>query len=127
MERSTGSLPHGLRKAINPVEWLKAIYGSFGVKHPMGSLICIVILGMIIGGLVLGTVWRIGAYEYEKDAAKTMKVVSPPRNTSYGSQSPVMPDNSGTVNITEGPPRDTLNRASEKSKKHGGKTKKDSP
>ena len=92
-----------LTKMVNPMEWLKSLYAALGAKYPIASLIVVVILGMIVGGLVFGSVWRIGAYQYEKDQVKRPKVESPSQNTTYGPESPIMPNNSGSVTITNQP------------------------
>jgi hypothetical protein len=47
---------------LNPLEWLKTLYEIFGAKHPMPSLVCV----MILGALIAGVMWHIGAQQYEK-------------------------------------------------------------
>lgn len=86
---------------MNPVDWLKALYGWIGVGHPKASLCGAIVLGACLGGLV----WRFAAYAYfhKADSVST----SPPAttvNTTSGSQSPILTDNKGNVTITNEQP-----------------------
>ena len=86
---------------MNPMEWLKVAYETFGAKHPTASLIVV----MALGALIFGAVWVVGAQQYEKSHnalnAPAVPNVSPPAtNITSGPQSPIMPNNSGTVTIT---------------------------
>jgi hypothetical protein len=47
---------------MNPVEWLKAIYETFGTPYPRASMALVVILG----GVSFGLVWHFAAKQVEK-------------------------------------------------------------
>jgi hypothetical protein len=51
---------------LNPIEWLKAIYGAFGVKHPTISLIVVTLLSAMSGAAI----WILGANLVAKEDAK---------------------------------------------------------
>jgi hypothetical protein len=48
---------------LNPLEWLKLAYETFGAKYPAGSMIAV----MLLGAFVFGAVWQITAHKYQKD------------------------------------------------------------
>jgi hypothetical protein len=50
---------------LNPLEWLKSLYETFGVKHPAVSLVIV----MIIGAGAFGAMWKVGEHQYEKALA----------------------------------------------------------
>jgi hypothetical protein len=50
---------------------LKALYSTFGEKHPQGSLSLVMVLGAIVGALAFGAVWVVARTSYEKDSAGT--------------------------------------------------------
>lgn len=86
---------------MNPVDWLKTLYGWIGVGHPKASLCGAIILGALLGGLV----WRFAAhvYYYKADSVST----PPPAttvNTTSGPQSPILTHNKGNVTITNEQP-----------------------
>jgi cytoskeletal protein RodZ len=81
---------------LNPMEWLKIAYETFGAKHPAVSLIAV----MVLGALIAGAVWLLGAQQYEKTQTGQNTPTTPSTNTTSGPQSPIMPNNSGTVTIT---------------------------
>jgi len=85
---------------LNPLEWLKIAYETFGAKHPTGSLIGV----MVLGALLAGAVWLVGAQQYGKSHSAPT-VPTPTTNTTSGPQSPIMPGNSGTVTITNQAPK----------------------
>ncbi|MFZ0271396.1 MAG: hypothetical protein WB524_20185 [Acidobacteriaceae bacterium] len=81
---------------MNPVEWLKAIYGFAGAEHPKASLIVVIVLSAFLGGAI----WRFAGYMYVKDHAAVPQSVAPTTiNTTNGSQSPILPGNDGVVAI----------------------------
>ena len=86
---------------MNPVDWLKALYGWVGVGHPKASLCGAIILGAVLGAVV----WKFAAHAYYLKADSVSTV--PPTitvNTTKGSQSPILTDNRGNVTITNEQP-----------------------
>jgi hypothetical protein len=47
---------------VNPLDWLKILYEAFGAKHPITSYAVV----MIVGALVFGAAWTLGARQFEK-------------------------------------------------------------
>jgi hypothetical protein len=109
------------KKMMNPLEWLKTLYGAFGAKNPTASLVIVMIVAAMIGGAV----WKFGAYLYQKDLAKVPAAITQPQNTTNGPQSPIMPNNSGVVTITNEPKQSAPPPAKNGSKKHAAATKMD--
>lgn len=104
---------------MNPLEWLKMLYGAFGAKNPTASLVVVTILAAMTGWAV----WKFGAYLYHKDPSKVPTAITQPQNTTNGPLSPIMPNNSGVVTIT-GEPKETPPPPTKKeSKEHATKTK----
>lgn len=62
---------------MNPLEWLKAIYGPIGAPHPRASLVCV----MVVGALIFGVVWIMAADQYHK----SLKPPTPPAVSNTGS------------------------------------------
>jgi hypothetical protein len=98
---------------MNPVEWLKTIYGWLGASHPKISLVAVVILSAVLGGAV----WKFAGYLYSKDhtaseAAQPASTV----NTTTGSQSPILTNNSGNVTITNDAPKSKVSAPKDKPK-----------
>jgi hypothetical protein len=86
---------------MNPVDWLKALYGWIGVGHPKASLCCAIVFSALVGGMV----WRFAAYAYyQKEGSVSTPAPATTVNRTSGSQSPILTDNSGTVNITNEQP-----------------------
>jgi len=86
----------------NPMELLSSLYGRFFTNHTGLSYVVVVVLASIIASLV----WTVAIANYRAQhpaAPATHPSPPTPSNTTYGSQSPVMPNNSGVVNITYGP------------------------
>ena len=86
---------------MNPVDWLKALYGWVGVDHPKVSLCGAILLGAFLGGAV----WRFAAHAYslKTDSVSTPRTTTTV-NTTSGSQSPILTDNKGNVTITNQQP-----------------------
>jgi hypothetical protein len=82
---------------MNPMEWLKTLYEAFGARHPSGSLAVVMVLGGLLGAAICGTLWLVGANQYQKSLVEPARSV----NTTTGAQSPIMPNNSGSVTITD--------------------------
>jgi len=57
---------------------------------------------MVVGSLAFGALWLLGAQQYEKSRAESQHRSPAPLsiNTTNGPQSPIIPNNSGTVKIT---------------------------
>src|ERR1700733_15281634 len=81
-------------RSINPMEWLKAIYETFGTPYPRASLIAVMLLCAIVGGAA----WLVLARQVDKSKANTDLV--PSVNTTNGAQSPIMPNNGAPVTIS---------------------------
>jgi hypothetical protein len=77
---------------MNPLQWLKAIYETFGTPHPRGSLIAVSILGAIF----FAAIWLFAANQVKKDR---QTLVAPPSTsgsaTTLGENSPA---NTGSGN-----------------------------
>ena len=117
---------------MNPLDWLKALYGAVGASYPTLSLCFAIIIGAFLGFCI----WKIAEDQYKKaqqasssaqthikpqqpsTASSTGAPSSKPRktptrkkdvgtqgtqNTTYGAQSPIMPDNRGIVIINSEP------------------------
>jgi len=96
---------------MNPVDWLKTLYGWIGAGHPRTSLCGAIILGAFLGGVV----WRFAAFVYAKDHS----VSAPPAttvNTTSGPQSPILTNNQGNVTITSEHPAATTTQTPAKGK-----------
>lgn len=82
---------------MNPIEWIKAIYGWLGAVHPKVSFAGAIILGAVLGGAF----WKFAAYVYAKDHPPTATAQPAPTvNTTTGTGSPILPNNSGNVTIS---------------------------
>jgi hypothetical protein len=82
---------------MKPLELLRLAYEAFGVKHPTGSLIVVMALGGVLGTAICGAMWTVAANQYQKVDAKAP---APSVNTTNGPQSPIMPNNGGSVTIS---------------------------
>ena len=77
---------------MDPREWLKLAYETFGAKHPIGSLVCVMILFALFGGAV----WMLGANLYEKShPAEHSTTRSPSAPTQTAAQCGVNVDGNG--------------------------------
>jgi hypothetical protein len=71
---------------MNPIQWLKAVYESFGTPYPRASLIAV----MVLGAIVFGAVWLFAAKQVEKDRGTSASpVVTGPASTK-GPNSPAV-------------------------------------
>jgi hypothetical protein len=93
---------------LNPMEMLKAIYGTIGTPHPKLSLIAVFI---IFGGLATGIWWFVGK-QVEKDhqTPPQASIQSVPAATSgaastSGDNSPANTGNGNTFNNDQPPPK----------------------
>jgi len=90
-----GGQPPG--RFMKPMELLKLAYETFGAKHPTGSLIIVMALGGVMGVAICGALWTVAANQYQKgNATEPARTV----NTTTGPQSPIMPNNNGSVTIS---------------------------
>jgi len=60
---------------MNPLDWLKALYETFGAPHPRLSFVVVIILAAICSA----GVWAIAAKQYEKSLTKTPDAVITPK------------------------------------------------
>lgn len=84
---------------MKPLEWLKALYETFGTPYPRASLIAV----MIVGAIFCGAVWLFAAKQVENDRRKplnTQPQVSGPASTS-GTNSPANTGNGNDIRYDE--------------------------
>jgi hypothetical protein len=88
---------------MNPLEWLKAIYGVFGTPYPRASLTVVTLLG----ALIFCGIWIFAAKQVAKDRAA---LAPAPQSTSSGSvgsastsgaNSPIVPGSGNSFNYSE--------------------------
>jgi len=86
---------------MNPIEWLKAVYETFGTPYPRVSLIVVAILGAIL----FATVWLFAAKQVDKDhqIQSVPSRLGGPASTT-GAQSPANTGNGNQFNYGEPPP-----------------------
>jgi hypothetical protein len=76
---------HKMSRKMNPLEWLKAIYETFGTPCPRASLIVVAILGAVF----FDAVWLFAAKQVEKDRqAKSVQPRISGQATTSGDKSP---------------------------------------
>jgi hypothetical protein len=84
---------------MNPVDWLKALYETFGTSYPRASMVLVILLGGTFSGLV----WHFAARQVEKDH----RMLSAPSNTgpasTTGQQSPAITGSGNQVTYGESP------------------------
>lgn len=82
---------------MNPMEWLKSLYETFGgPKHPTVLLVGAIVVGGILGAVAC----LVAANEYKK--AQLAAPAPTSINATAGSQSPIIPNNRGNVTINGG-------------------------
>jgi hypothetical protein len=77
---------------LNPLDWLRTLYETFGAKHPTGSLVGV----MLLFGLLGGVLWLVGANLYEKNRPPTANAATAAQASSgavppLGKETPVKP------------------------------------
>jgi hypothetical protein len=84
------------KRFMNPMEWLKAVYGALGAKYPTLSLL----VAMLIGAILAAAVWKVAANQYQKDINKTqpVKAAVPTKSGNATTASPESPAVTGTDN-----------------------------
>lgn len=83
---------------MSPMEWLKAIYETFGVPYPRASLIAVMALGAILSAAV----WLVLARQVEKGRlASTPPRLTGPATAGHGSIANTGNDN--TINQSASP------------------------
>lgn len=92
----------GERVEMNPLDWLRTLYGWVGVDYPRLSLMTVIILGAITSGAA----WRLAAHLY-KTHTETLPTGATV-NTTNGSQSPIVPNNHGSVTIKDDHSKDGI-------------------
>ena len=87
--------------SMNPLQWLKAIYETFGTPYPRSSLIAVMIIFAVFGGAV----WLFAAKLVEKDRQNTSAPshVSGPASTS-GDKSPAITGNGNDLQYDQSSP-----------------------
>jgi hypothetical protein len=79
---------------MNPIQWLKAVYETFGTPHPRGSLIAVTILGAIF----FAAIWLFAANQVNKDHQTP---IAPPSATgpatTSGDSSPAITGSGNSV------------------------------
>jgi hypothetical protein len=80
---------------MNPLDWLKALYETFGAPHPRSSFVVVIILG----GICSAGVWALAAKQYEKSLTKPPEaVVSKPGDaTASGDHNVAVSGNHNTI------------------------------
>jgi hypothetical protein len=76
---------------MNPMEWLKAIYETFGTPYPRMSLISVMVLGAIFSGAL----WLVLARQVEKGRVPTAPSQATGPASTSGDNSPA---NTGSGN-----------------------------
>jgi hypothetical protein len=81
---------------MNPVQWLKAIYETFGTPFPRASLVAV----MLLGGVGAGGVWLFAAKQVQKDLGAPTQGAAPAVSGSAstkGSDSPAVTGNGNDI------------------------------
>jgi hypothetical protein len=83
---------------MNPLQWLKAIYETFGTPYPRLSLVAVSILGAIS----FAAVWLFAAKQVEKDrhTSHAPSQISGPASTT-GDRSPAVTGNGNDIKYDE--------------------------
>jgi hypothetical protein len=86
---------------MNPLDWLKAIYETFGIAYPRASLGAV----MVLAALLAGALWVFAAKQVEKDHQNRNAVpaVSGPAVTS-GDSSPANTGSGNEFHYGQSPP-----------------------
>jgi hypothetical protein len=82
---------------MNPIEWLKAIYETFGTPYPRASLAVVTVLGAIF----FAAVWQFAANQVEKShapsASQPTQLQTSGSASTQGDQSPANTGNGNNV------------------------------
>ena len=79
---------------MNPLQWLKAIYETFGTPYPRASLIAVAALGAIFSAAV----WLFAAKQVEKDRGVASQGSSTTAGSSASTKGPNSPAVTGNGN-----------------------------
>jgi hypothetical protein len=79
---------------MNPLQWLKAIYETFGTPYPRASLMAVAILGAIF----FAAVWLFAAKQVEKDRGASTQVVPATASGPASTKGPNSPAVTGSGN-----------------------------
>jgi hypothetical protein len=60
---------------MNPMQWLKALYETFGVPWPKISMVTVIALGAVI----FGGIWILAKKQVEKDQSQTIILPDVPK------------------------------------------------
>jgi hypothetical protein len=111
--------------SANPMEWLSWAYGRFFTNHTLLSYFLVGSLAVVVSLLIALAVWTRAIDKYRADHPASPIPASEPKNETHGPQSPILPNNSGVVNITSEPRQSAPPPADKGSKKHAAETKTD--
>ena len=110
---------------MNPMEWLSWLYGKFFTNHTTLSYVLVALVALLAVPIAL-VVWTRAIDKYRVEHADHFPpspAAAQPKNTTFGAESPIMPNNSGVVNITREPAGNTSSPTKRGSKEDAGKTK----
>jgi hypothetical protein len=96
---------------MNPLEWLKAIYESFGTPYPRASLVAV----MILGAISFAAVWLFAAKQVERDHVAGTRGAQPAVNgpaSTKGPNSPAVTGNGNDIQYDQSPNPDNKNKGS---------------
>jgi hypothetical protein len=87
---------------MNPIQWLKAIYETFGTPYPRASLVAVTLLGAI----TFAAIWLFAAKQVQKgEAVGTPSQVTGPASTA-GPESPAITGNGNTFKYDQSAPKE---------------------
>jgi hypothetical protein len=79
---------------MNPLQWLKAIYETFGAPYPRASLVAVAFLGAIF----FSAVWLFAARQVEKDRVPSTGSAPPTASGPATTKGPNSPAVTGSGN-----------------------------
>lgn len=87
---------------MNPIEWLKAIYETFGSPYPRLSLVLVMVISALLGGAI----WQFAA----KQATKSSPTRTSPSQmtgtaSTRGDQSPAVAGNQNNIQYDQPSPK----------------------
>lgn len=105
------------------LELAKLIHEAIGIENPKIFIAAFALLGLLIFGTIGWLVDRGYRAKLRQESETQQKIPptgtqQPPQNVTYGSGSPVMPNNTGTVSITVGQSKGESSPMKKESKKN---------
>jgi hypothetical protein len=82
---------------MNPLQWMKAVYETFGTPYPRSSLVAVSILGAIL----FAAAWLLAAKQVENDRRASTSAAPPQVSGSASSMGDNSPANTGNGNSTQ--------------------------